>query len=1189
MKNYCNLQNLQAGKLFMFLAKKIPLSMKLFLLTLLCSIGMLQAAGSYAQNARISLHVEEETVADVLVQIEELSDFDFFYNNTHVDLNRRVSVSADNSDIFAILDEVFAGTDVRYTVLDKKIILSTELVEQTSAQQQGNVVRGKVVDVNGEPVIGANVTVKGNSSIGTITDIEGRFTLNVPADAVLLVSYIGFAPQEVSVRNRSEVNISLREDTELLDEVVVVGFGTQKKVNLTGAIGVAEAEDLESRPVTNATQALQGLIPGLQISTNTGELDKNMSINIRGTGTIGEGSSDSPLILIDGMEGDLNSINPQDIESVSVLKDAAASSIYGSRAPFGVILITTKKGQEGKFSINYNNSFRVSSPIHMPEMMDSYAFANYFNSASNNNNGAGNVFTEETMQRMLDYQAGIDTDGILASSNGQWGKPDNDPFRTAYANTDWYKEIYKSNVFSQEHNVSLNGGTSKVAYYASFNYLNQSGLLRHGSDGLNRYNATAKINSTITNWLKFNYGMRFSRIENYRPTSFNDTDMYDKFGRQTWPNLPVYDPNGYYHNMNAATPAMSLALGGDRNSKSDRLSHQVSILIEPIKNWITHIDFNYSTLHSKVSELSLPLYNRDVNGNEIVTNGDSSLYGEYQDEDYLNLNVYSEYAVSFNEKHNMKYMIGFQAEEENLAFMSSKKYGVLIEGMPEFDLTTGTDGLGNEKPTETSGYHQEWATAGFFGRINYDYEGRYLAEVNMRYDGTSRFRRGSRWQLYPSFSLGWNIARENFWELLSDVANTLKLRVSYGELGNQNTNNWYPTYRILNVGTNNSAWLTSDGQQVNIATVGDLVSNALTWETIRTWNVGLDWGFFNNRLTGSFDYYIRYTKNMVGPAPELPLVLGIATPKTNNCDLQTRGWELMINWNDRLKNGLGYNVRFMLSDAKTIIDSYPGNFTGSINPGNNSFVEGREMGEIWGFETIGIAQTEEQMKAHLENVGGQDAIGSQWDAGDIMYANIDGKQGITEGSKTLDDHGDLKVIGNNTPRFQFGIDISADWKGFDFRCFFQGVMKRDYWQSSCMFWGVIDNQWFSTGLKEHSDYFRAEPIGLEGHKIPANLDSYYPRPIFSSGSKNQKPQTSYLQDASYIRLKNLQLGYTLPVQLTQKVGLTKCRIFVSGENLWTGTSLSKLFDPETLNGGKNGMGNAYPLSRTWSFGLSLTL
>ena len=599
--------------------------MKLSVLFLICSLSMTYAAESYAQKTMISLEVRNETVGTVLEKLKKESGFDFFFNNKHVDLKRIVSVSANNNNIFKILDQIFAGTNVKYSVLEKKIILSTEIVQ--GIQQEQNKVTGIVKDANGEPVIGANVTVKGQS-IGTITDIDGRFVLDAPKDAVLQITYIGYVSQEVKVSGKKELNVVLKEDTETLDEVVVVGFGTQKKVNLTGAVGLATAKELESRPVTSATQALQGLVPGLQISTSTGELDKTADISIRGTGTIGEGSSGAPLILIDGMEGDLNTVNPQDIENISVLKDAAASSIYGSRAPFGVILVTTKSGKKGKTSVNYNNSFRISTPVNMPKMMDSYTFANFMNAGSLNQ-GGGLIFTEDLMQDMLDWQAagGGSTGGVKASSNGQWGKPDYDPFTTAWANTNWYDEVYKSSSFSQEHNVSLNGGSDIVAYYASFNYLDQGGLLKAGDDGLHRYNVTAKINADLTQWLKFNY-------------SFNSS-FYDQLGRATWPNMPVKDPNGYYTNNGWTNPVQNLVEGGKRNAQTDRLYQQASLVIEPIKNWITHVEFNYSIMNSSVKETSIPTYNHDVEGNLIDTHGTSYLYQDQTKENYLNLNIYS--------------------------------------------------------------------------------------------------------------------------------------------------------------------------------------------------------------------------------------------------------------------------------------------------------------------------------------------------------------------------------------------------------------------------------------------------------------------------------------------------------------------------------------------------------------------
>ncbi len=1064
-------------------------------------------------------------------------------------------------------------------------------VQLANAQGQTINVTGTVNDALG-PVIGASVVEKANTGNGTITDMDGNFSLMVPSDATLVISFVGYATQEIPLNGRTSISVNLKEDTEMLQEVVVVGFGTQKKVNLTGSIGIADAKDLEARPVSNATQALQGLVPGLQISTNTGELDKNMSINIRGAGTIGDGSSGSPLILIDGMEGDLNTVNPQDIENISVLKDAAAASIYGSRAPFGVILVTTKKGKSGKATINYNNSFRWGSPINMPEMMDSYTFANYYNQAAFNGN-QGQQFSDAVMRQMLEFQAaGGSSKGGLPTDGNVWGKPAGDPFTTACANTDWYKEIYKDSSFSQEHNMSISGGSEKITYYASLAYLDQNGLLRPADDKLQRFNASAKFSAQLTDWLKFNYSMRYVRQDMERPTKFN-SGLYEKIGRQTWPNLPVYDENGYYFNSNADTPVMQLALGGTRNVQTDKTYQQASLVIEPIKNWVTNVEFNYSLNNVDTRETELPYYNHKVDGSVDDTHGTTSLYQDYTKETYMNWNIYSTYSFTLNDVHNMKVMAGFQSEEMRQKFFSAKGYGLQAEDLPELDLISNQDGLGVDKVPEVGGYRNEWATAGFFGRINYDYQGRYLGEVNLRYDGTSRFREGNRWQLSPSFSLGWNIAQESFWEDYLDYCNQLKLRLSYGVLGNMNTTGWYPTYRVMTLESANGSWL-QNGVKPNKSYVGDLISTLLTWEKVRSWNVGLDFGFFNNRLTGSLEGFVRYTDNMVGPSIELPATLGLSAPKTNNCDLKTTGWELTIGWQDRTEFGLNYGIKFNVSDARTYIESYPGNPTNSIN----TYVAGREIGEIWGFETVGIAKTDAEMQAHLEAVGGQDQIGTgAWTAGDVMYANLDGKPGISKGAQTIEDHGDLKVIGNNTPRYLFGLDLNAAYKGFDLRLFFQGVGKRDYWQGSNMFWGVISNMWWSAGLKEHGDYFRAEPVGLEGYQIAANPDAYYPRPRFDS-DQNHEVQTRYLQNASYIRLKNFQLGYTLPTSLTNKIGIGNCRIFVSGENLWTGTKLSKLFDPETLDGGdtsdnansaiKSG-GNAYPLSRTWSFGLSVTL
>lgn len=1040
-------------------------------------------------------------------------------------------------------------------------------------QQQTVKVTGKVLDANGEPVIGASVTVKKNKSLGTITDFDGNFTLSVPAQSLLVISYIGYAQQEIKAVPDKILKITLKEDSEMMDEVVIVGFGTQKKVNLTGAVGVTDAKSLESRPVVSATQALQGLVPGLQITQNNGSMESDPSISIRGKGTIGKGSDSAPLVLIDGMEGDLNTVNPQDIESVSVLKDAASSSIYGSRAPFGVILVTTKKGKQGKTSVNYNNSFRWATPIRLASTMDSYTFATYFNDGCKNTPGRGEFFDKDHLQRIKDYQTGKLTTSIPDGGNGYWA----DGYQAGNANVDWYDTVYKDVTFSQEHNINATGGAENLNYYLSFNYLDQGGLMEWGNEDKKRYNATAKINVKLTDWIQASYTMRWTRQNYVRPARLVNS-LYSDIGRQGWPTLPLYDPNGYLYS--SPSPALGLATGGDDNKETDDNYHQLALIVEPVKNWITHIEFNYHVNSATRHWDSQLTYNHDVAGNPyLYGNTESNIHEDYYKENYLNLNVYSEYSKTWAEQHNFHLMAGFQTENLKQTQYGLQRSGILIPGLPELDLSTGLDTNGNPVTPSTNGSRHEWATAGFFGRLNYDWKGRYLLEANLRYDGTSRFRKDNRWVLLPSVSVGWNIAHEAFWESFKDKVNTLKLRLSYGILGNQNTGNWYQTYRTMTVNSSDGGWL-QDGVKPNIAKFPGLVSTVLTWEKIHTWNLGVDWGMFNNRLTGSFDYFIRDTKDMVGPAPELPATLGTDVPNTNNTDLRTQGWEFQLAWNDRLNNGLGYGAKFLLSDSRRKITRYPNNPTLSLD----SYIEGRYTGDIWGYETIGIAKSKEEMENHLASLpnGGQNALGSSWDAGDIMYKDLNGDGKIDSGSGTLNNPGDRKVIGNSVPRFQFSFDLSADYKGLDIRAFFQGVMKRDYFQGSSYFWGIGGNDfWHSQGLDQHVDYFRAEA----SNDLPANPDAYYPRPVFDSG-KNFECQTRYLLNAAYIRLKNLQVGYTLPASMTSKIGVSKLRIYFSGENLWTGTSLSSLFDPETVDGGEGGC--VYPLSRTYSCGLSLT-
>ena len=1038
--------------------------------------------------------------------------------------------------------------------------VSGESVTGIDAIQQKGTCTGIVKDATGEPIIGATVMVKGTTN-GTITGLDGDFSLNnVEKGSILQVSFVGYQTMEV-VWKGTPLNVTLKEDTQLLDEVVVVGYGTQKKVNVTGAVSMVDSKVLESRPVQNVAQALQGQIPGLNMSVGNsgGALDASMSINIRGAGTIGSGSSGNPLILIDGVEGDMNTVNPNDIANVSVLKDASSSSIYGARAAFGVILITTKNGNSGKTRVNYSGNVRFSDAIQKPSMTNSWDFANYFNEANRNAHGTV-IFDEEDMNRIKTYMEGGYTDptkpeyyGTLPGTNGRWQS-----YGGAFANTNWFDEFYKSWVPSQEHNLSISGGNEKVTYLLSGSFLDQNGLLRHGTDEFQRYTLNSKISVKLADWVTMNYNNKWTREAYDRPTYM--TGLFFHNIARRWPTNPVRDPNGHWF------PEMEITQmeeGGKQNNEKNWMTNQLQFVFEPIKDWHINLEGSLRQYNEKSHWAVLPIYGYDTNNQPYLLswNGGAAGYSEVQDyrssEDYFSTNIYSDYSKTIGD-HYFKVMAGFNAELYKTGSLTGFGTDLITPTVPELNTTQ------DNKNTYNSA--SELAIAGFFGRVNYNYKERYMLEANLRYDGSSRFIGDKRWGLFPSFSLGWNIAREEFFEPLNSVVGTLKLRGSWGQLGNNETDAWYPFFQTMPTGTTNSGWLLNGVRQNTAGTPG-IVSSLLTWETVESWNVGVDFGLFNNRLTGSFDYYQRYTYDMVGPAPTLPGILGTSAPAINNADMKSYGWEMELSWRDRI-NEFNYGVRFTLADGQREVTKYP-NESGDIN----TWYAGKLDGTIWGYTTVGIAQTQEEMDAHLAN--NKPNWGSKWGAGDVMYADLNGDGEVTSGSSTLGDHGDLTVIGNSYARYNFGLTLDGSWKGLDFSVFLQGVMKRDYWLSGPYFWGASGDEWQSACFTEHLDYW-----------TPDNPDAYYPKPYFGGITKNQQVQTGYLQNAAYLRIKNVQIGYTLPKSWTQKASMESVRFYISGDNLLTLTGISAIFDPETL-GGDWGPGKLYPLQRTISVGVNV--
>ncbi len=1028
-------------------------------------------------------------------------------------------------------------------------------------------VTGTVTDNANEPIIGASVVVKG-TSIGSMTDISGKFSLkNVKKGSTIVISYIGYKTQSIEYNGGGSLKITLLEDSKTLDEVVVVGFGTQRKSNLTEAVTTVDTKLLDSRPVSNLGQSLQGTVPGLNLSVGGygGQLGQTMSVNIRGTGTISTGSYASTLVLIDGIEGNMNNLNPDDIASISVLKDAASSSIYGSRAAFGVILITTKRGKAGKTNVSYTYDARYGGPNRLPDLMNSWQFANYFNEGSLNGGGSA-IFNEDTMGRIQKYMSGEITTSTIANTNGNWQFHEK-----ANDNVDWYRTHYKWS-WSQEHNLNISGGTEKSQYYVSANYLDQDGNLRYGDDNFKRLSTNAKFNAQPYKWLDVEVNAKYvyTKLDNPLYSDLGGLLYHDIV--RMWPMMPFKDPNGYYMRNGKLA---QLTNGSRSKTSNNNVYLQSQLIFHPMKNWNIYANVGYRILDGLRLQNLNKVYEHNVAGDPLLlaygssyTSGQTGAMQYWEKANHLTTSFYSDYSFNFGE-HQFKVMAGMNTEKYNFRNLNVKRMDLITEEVPEINAATGTDVINGADA-------YSWATAGFFGRINYDYADRYFFTANIRYDGSSRFLRKDRWGTFGSFAIGWNIAAEKFFPVSENIINQLKPRLSWGSLGNQNTNSYYPMYSLQNVTANGGNWLMG-GIKPTIATAPGSISTSLTWETVKSLNIGFDLGMFRNRLTVNFDWYNRKTMNMVGPAAEIASVFGTSMPASNNTDLHTNGWEIAIGWRDHVGT-VNYNVAFNLSDSRTYVDKYP-NDSKSLS----TYYEGQELGNIWGYETHGIAKSQSEMDEWIAN--NKPSWGAGWGEGDIMYTDRNGDKVINSGANTLSDPGDMKILGNSNPRLRFGLNMGLEWKGIDFSMFWQGVLKRDLWLSGPMFWGLNGGEWQSTGLKEHLDYYRPENTTST---FGANTNSYYPK-IYMNKDMNQRVQSKYIQNGAYARLKNIQLGYTFPKQLISRLGMQKLRVYFSAENLLTITSLSSGYDPETAYSSFTGdnSGKTYPLQKTFAFGLNV--
>ncbi|MEO6706960.1 MAG: SusC/RagA family TonB-linked outer membrane protein, partial [Ginsengibacter sp.] len=890
--------------------------------------------------------------------------------------------------------------------------------KELSRKSQQQIVTGTVIEAaTRETMQGVTVEIKG-TSITTLTNEDGKYSLSVAdRNATLVFSFVGYVTQEVPLNGSTSLNIVLVSKLTGLDEVVVVGYGTQKKENLTGAVSTINYEKiLGGRPAQSAAKALEGVIPGLNVRSGDGggQLNVVPDINIRGVGTIGAGSVSAPLVLIDGVPGDLNSINPQDIDNISVLKDAASASIYGTRGAFGVILVTTKSGKMGdnvRTVARYTSNMHIASPINMPQYASAWNASKFLDEAFRNSNQSFSWLPLSIRNGQKAFEEG---------KGPEWGPIDsqNPNFRPEYyGSNDWNSTLYKSNVPSYENNVNVSGGGKNYSFYVSGNNLDKSGLLRAGTENWNRKALTARLAAQIGKKVTVEYNGSFSWINYDAPTYLRYRFYYSnsrRYAHQPW----KFPDGNFGHDIWGRSVGEYLENAGRTIEKRDLNQHIVNVTINPLKNWNIHISGSTSPENQTVSEAQLPVFNTYNDGTRYLSYiegaafggnpGDTWIGNKYYKNEALTTNIYSDYFKQTDNGHYFKVMAGFNAEEyKNFGFGFAKS-GLITPDVIALDAATsaGRNLFGNSKT---------WSTAGYFGRINYSYKEKYLLEVNSRYDGASRFIGDRRWGLFPSVSAGWNIAKEDFFGSLKNTVQLLKIRASYGSLGNMNTSNWYPFYLTLPMNLQ-SRYLVGGNYTITSSQPG-IVSSTLTWEKVKTWNFGLDYSVFNNRLTGGFDIFRRSTLGMVGPPAPLPNTLGVNPPNVNNADMFSQGFELNLGWRDnfQIKNSpFNYSVNIILSDETQTVSRY-----NSAVQSINGWYNGKKMGEIWGYTTIDIARSKEQMDKHLASLpnGGQSAISSTWQEGDIMYKDLNGDGQINPGAQTLANHGDVSIIGNSSPRY----------------------------------------------------------------------------------------------------------------------------------------------------------------------------
>lgn len=1048
---------------------------------------------------------------------------------------------------------------------------------------QSQTLSGSVSDaVTSEPLAGVSIVVVGSETesgvvIGTQTDAMGRFNLDVPAGfTALKFSYIGYISKEQTIQGQT-MNVVLEPDVLLLEEAVVVGFGTQKRANLSGAVDEVDMEALELRSISNVTQGLQGLIPNLNIDYTAGAPGTEPIINIRGYTSINGGS---PLILIDGIPAearDLNLLDAQDVSSISVLKDASSAAIYGARAAFGVLLIETKRGGGEQMNVNYTHRTSWDTPTVIPEKVtDPYVYMRWQENSSDATPWDYINYSDDMYawaRDRSDNPSSTDAVRVNPSNTSQW---------QYMGNRDWSEYFLSDYGMSSNNTLSLSGSTANTNYYLSGSMDNQDGALQIDDDNFERLGIRSNVEYRLNQFFNITNLTQMTQSSRNAPSYLSGESSSMQSFYLLAPTSWHKNPDGTWANSAAGQLAAQLTEGGDFVDEYNKFQTTFTLRSDIIPSLLSlNADYTFRS-EKRNYDWDYKKYRIGYGPNDVRELGNTAVYRYRMDYDYQVLNLYASLNKQF-QNHQFSGIIGYNQESYDFYRVNTSITDVISSSLPSISLALGS--------TNTSDSYTGWAVQGVFGRLNYIFKDKYIVEFNGRYDGSSRFPENDRFGFFPSASLGWRLDQESFFNV--DAINVFKLRASYGTLGNQSVSDFG---YIPSMSTYNNGYLVDNNRPLSISAPG-MVSSNYTWEEVTSQNIGLDIELLESKLQFNLDLYTRDTEGMLTLGKELPSVLGTSEPNENAADLRTKGWEVAVNYRDNvnfLNDRLSFGARLTLADAQSEITSFD-----NPNQNLNQYYVGAQIGEIWGLTVDGFFESEEE----ITNSPDQSSM-VPWGAipttvGSIKFADINGDGVITKGT-TVADPGDMKVIGNSEARYRFGINLDFNYKGFDVQTFFQGIGKRDYYPFHYVFWG-FHQQPYNGGFTHLLDYYRAaddSPEAMSQHSqkyidmglANANTDSRYPvlqawNMDVNTYGAGSTPNDKYLLDASYLRWKNLTIGYRLPGEIIQSLGLSQVRVYLSGENLMEWSEISDIVDPEAVT--NNGRGYVYPFQRRYSLGINV--